>query len=77
MEYVTLLVVMAVLIALPPTRWGLSQAYENIISPLLFKQVPLFLNWLVQAHLIVLKNLAPRVFVVKTLSAKRLSVNKK
>ncbi len=66
MEYiVSSVVVLIILVMFPPTRWVLSQVYENIFSPLLFKQVPLFLNWLVQAHFIVLRNLAPRVFVVK------------
>lgn len=72
-----LAVIVLVMLIFAPTRWVLAELWLEILKPVVLKQLPRFIHWLIEAHLVVIKNLLPRVTVIKSLSAKYISYDKK
>lgn len=65
------------LLLLPPFRWVASQIWEKVMSPFLLKKLPSVIQWLFNSHIIVLKNMMPRAWVVKTLEGHRIRPDRK
>lgn len=76
---VVIITVLLIIVSLLFTagRWFWGEVWTEVVKPLFLVFLPKLLQWMIEAHKIVLTNLMPRVSVIKSLSAKYITYDKK